>query len=105
MLVNINSILDWLIIRPTIVNTIPLSELGEYWKIIEIEVLLDEISTALNFVQTMKWKGASPIVELVTQTYQTGVKLTKLEMEQVENQIHRLPELGKWFVDIFDNSV
>ena len=67
--------------------------------------LLDEISTALNFVQTMKWKGASPIVELVTQTYQTGVKLTKLEMEQVENQIHRLPELGKWFVDIFDNSV
>ena len=67
--------------------------------------LLDEISTALNFAQTMKWKGSFPIVELVTQTYQTGAKLTKLEMEKVENQIYRLPELGKWFVDIFYNSV
>ena len=53
----------------------------------------------------MKWKGAHPIVKLVTDVYETGVKLTKTEMEQVENQIYRLPELGKWFVDIFYNSV
>jgi hypothetical protein len=45
----------------------------------------------------------------VTQTYPTGVKLTKLAMAQVETQIQRLAEfevngkqldLGKWFVDI-----
>ena len=67
--------------------------------------ILDEISTVINFAQTMKWKGVHPIVKLVTDVYETGVKLTKTEMEQVENKICRLPELGKWFVDIFDNSI
>jgi hypothetical protein len=52
----------------------------------------------------MKWKGSNPKVKLVTETYQTGVKLTKPEMEKIENQIQRLPELGKWFVDIFYDS-
>jgi len=55
----------------------------------------------INFTQTMKWKGVSPKVELVTKTYKTGVKLTKSEMKEIENQIQRLPELGKWFVDIY----
>ena len=67
--------------------------------------ILDEISTVINFAQTMKWKGCHPTVKLITETYQTGVKLTKREMKEVENQIQRLPELGKWFVDIFYNSV
>lgn len=67
--------------------------------------ILDEISTVINFTQTMKWKGSHPIVKLITDVYETGVKLTKKEMEQVENQIHRLPELGKWFVDIFYDSI
>lgn len=67
--------------------------------------ILDEIPTAINFAQTMKWKGSHPVVKLVTDVYETGVKLTKKEMEQVENQIYRLPELGKWFVDIFYNPV
>ena len=53
----------------------------------------------------MKWKGSHPTVKLITETYQTGVKLTKREMKEVENQIQRLPELGKWFVDIFYDSV
>jgi len=66
--------------------------------------ILDDISTVINFAQTMKWKGSNPKVKLVTETYQTGVKLTKPEMEQIENQIQRLPELGKWFVDIFYDS-
>lgn len=67
--------------------------------------ILDEITTAINFVQTMRWKGSHPMVKLVPQTYQTGVKLTKLEMKEIENQIQRFPKLGKWFVDIFYNSV
>ena len=33
-------------------------------------------------------------------TYETGVKLTKDAMRQVETQLQRLPALGKWFVDI-----
>ena len=69
---------------------------------------MDEVETALNFAQNMTWKGKHPIVKLVTQSYETGIKLTKKAMSQVERQIKRLtdstheefPNLGKWFIDI-----
>ena len=48
----------------------------------------------------MTWRGKCPVVERVTTTYQTGVKLTKEAMKMVETQIQRLPGLDKWFVDI-----
>jgi transposase len=62
--------------------------------------LLDSIEAVLHFATTMTWKGTRPVVALVTTVYQTGVKLTKEAMERVEAQLTRLPELGKWFVDI-----
>jgi Rhodopirellula transposase DDE domain len=70
--------------------------------------ILDEIETALNFAKTMTWKGKHPVVKLVTQTYETGVKLTNEAMSDLEKQIERLTNsthekfsnLGKWFVDI-----
>jgi hypothetical protein len=37
---------------------------------------------------------------LVTNIYQTGIKLTKEAMEAVETRLQRLPALEKWFVDI-----
>jgi hypothetical protein len=58
------------------------------------------VDTVLQFAKTMTWKGKHPVVELVTTTYQTGIKLSKAAMEQVEAQIKRMPQLGKWFVDI-----
>lgn len=71
--------------------------------------ILDDINTVLHFAQSMTWKGLHPVVNLVTRTYQTGVRLTKQSMAEVENQIQRLsnldrddlPNLGRWFVDIF----
>jgi len=72
--------------------------------------ILDEVDTVLKFAQSMTWNGHKPVVNLVTQTYPTGVKLTKLAMAEVETQIQRLREfevegkqlnLGKWFIDIF----
>lgn len=48
----------------------------------------------------MRWKGKLPIVELVTKTYQVGVKLTKIGMAALETQIKRQSGLEKWFVDI-----
>lgn len=39
---------------------------------------------ALNFAASMTWKGKHPIVKLVTQTYSTGVKLTKKAMSKIE---------------------
>jgi hypothetical protein len=71
--------------------------------------ILDEINTVVKFAQTMTWRGGHPVVKLVTETYKTGVKLTKQAMAQVENQILRMTclavngkqlDLGKWFVDI-----
>lgn len=72
--------------------------------------ILDEIDTVLQFAHSMTWNGHHPVVKLVTQSYKTGVKLTKLAMAEVETQIQRLGEfvvndkplnLGKWFIDIF----
>jgi hypothetical protein len=60
--------------------------------------VLDSIPTALRFAQTMTWKGKHPLVELVTKSYSKGVRLTKQEMAELEKQIERLPDLGKWFV-------
>ena len=71
--------------------------------------ILDEITTVLQFAQSMTWKGQHPIVKFVTQTYPTGVKLTQQAMSEVEKQVQRLTDLevqnqhlnlGKWFVDI-----
>ncbi|MEG4944426.1 ISAzo13-like element transposase-related protein [Microcoleus sp. F4-D5] len=70
--------------------------------------IIKDITTVLHLAETMTWKGKHPIVKLVTLTYQTGVKLTTLEMAEVETQIQRLsqpvgdslPNLGKWFIDI-----
>lgn len=52
--------------------------------------ILDEVETALNFAKNMTWKGKNPVVKLMTQTYETGVKLTKSAMFAIEQQIERL---------------
>jgi len=52
--------------------------------------ILDEIETVVKLAQTMTWMGKHPAVTLVTQTYQTGVKLTQKAMAHVETQIQRL---------------
>ncbi len=73
------------------------------WGILENHwngALLDSVDVVLKFASTMTWKGAHPVVELVTTTYQTGVTLTKEAMAVVETHLTRLPELAKWFVDI-----
>jgi len=73
------------------------------WGILEMHwngALLESVETVIAFATTMTWKGVHPLVELVTTTYKTGVKLTKEAMAVVETQVERLPELEKWFVDI-----
>ena len=73
------------------------------WGILENHwngALLDSIDAVIQFATTMTWNGFHPVVQLVTTTYQSGVKLTKAAMQLVEAQIIRLPILGKWFVDI-----
>jgi transposase len=73
------------------------------WGILEQHwngALLDSVDAVIQFAETMTWKGKHPLVELVTTTYQTGVKLTKKAMQAVETHLQRRPSLEKWFVDI-----
>lgn len=73
------------------------------WGILENHwngALLDSVDAVLQYAQTMTWKGQHPVVELVTATYQTGIKLSQEAMAVIEAQIERLPQLGKWFLDI-----
>lgn len=62
--------------------------------------LLDSVDAVLNYAKSMTWKGKHPTVSLVPGVYGKGVKLTAKAMAAVEGQLRRLPELGKWFVDI-----
>lgn len=62
--------------------------------------LLDSVEAVIRYAASMTWKGKHPMVALVTTTYQTGVKLTKEAMKEVENHLQRFSSLEKWFVDI-----
>jgi transposase len=62
--------------------------------------LLDSVDVVIKYARSMVWKGSHPVVELVTTTYQTGVKLTQKAMKALEAHFERLSDLGKWFVDI-----
>ena len=73
------------------------------WGILEQHwngALLDALDAVIQSAGTMTWKGKHPLVSLVTTVYQTGVKLTKEAMDDLETQLQRFPLLGKWFVDI-----
>ena len=75
--------------------------LENYWN----GALLDSIEAVLRFATHMTYNGNHPLVELVTKTYKTGVKLSAKAMDLVETLIDRLPKLGKWFVDISPTSL
>lgn len=62
--------------------------------------LLDTVDAVLNFAKSLEFKGRHPVVKLVTQTYETGMKLTHKAMTNLEKQFQRLPGLEKWFVEI-----
>lgn len=66
--------------------------------------LLNSEDAVLNFARSLEFKGNHPVVQLVTQVYPKGVKLSPLEMAALEQQFHRLPGLEKWFVEIPANS-
>ena len=77
------------------------------WGILETHwngALLDTMEAVLGVAGSMTWKGQHPVVDLVTTVYQSGVKLTKEAMAEVERQLERLPNLEKWFVDIIGSS-
>ena len=73
------------------------------WGILEHHwngAILDTIDAVLNFTASMTWNGIHPVVDVVTTSYCTGVRLSQEAMRILEMQVARLPGLDKWFVDI-----
>lgn len=62
--------------------------------------LFESVQTVVQFAQTMTCKGKHPVVSLLRNTYQTGVRLSKRAMVQVEMHLQRLQGLERWFVTI-----
>ena len=67
--------------------------------------LLDSVAAVVAFARTMQWKGQHPSVELLTKTYQTGVRLSQKAMKVLETKVRRLPGLEKWFVEIRPDTI
>lgn len=62
--------------------------------------LLDELQVALDFIESMTWRGVHPVVMAATKLYRNGVKLSKEAMAVLEQRLSRDPLLGRWFVSI-----
>jgi hypothetical protein len=62
--------------------------------------ILTEIEVVLGFAQTMTWNGKHPKVELVSEVYPKGIRLSAAEMNLIEQRVTRDAELGKWFLEI-----
>lgn len=67
--------------------------------------LLDTVDAVLNFARTLVWRGRHPVVQMLTKTYHTGVRLTQQAMQHLEQRLERLPTLPKWFVRVSPQSV
>ena len=65
--------------------------------------IMDTVETTLKFAESMTYNGKHPVVKLVDQVYEKGVKLTKKAMEKYEKFVDRMPGLEKWFMTIFPN--
>jgi len=70
--------------------------LENYWQ----GELLDRIETVVKFAENMTYNRVHPVVKVVKNMYQTGVKLTKQAMDALEKRLERLSGLEKWFVRI-----
>jgi hypothetical protein len=78
------------------------------WGILENHwngALLDSIDAVMRFTASMTWNGIHPVVKLVTTIYHTGVRLSQAAMAEIEAQLTRRADLGKWFVDITPSAL
>ena len=77
------------------------------WGILENHwngALLTSMDVALAWAKTMTWRGVSPIVQLMSQIYETGVRLTKSAFRPIASRLDRSAELPKWSLVIHPNS-
>ncbi len=71
------------------------------WGILEQHwngTLLNHEDIILGFARTMKWKGTTPLVQMVDKVYNTGVKLTQKAMKLLEERFDREMGIEKWVI-------
>lgn len=62
--------------------------------------LLNTVETALEWARTMTWRGVAPLVHLLDQVHDTGVRLTKRWFRPIAKRLLRSPALPKWSLTI-----
>lgn len=62
--------------------------------------ILDTKETVLKFIQSLKWKGKNPFVNVTNKIYTTGIKVKKEIMEIYESMLERSAHIGKWSITI-----
>ena len=67
--------------------------------------LLDTVDAVVGYAQSMTWKQKHPVVRLVTQAYELGVRVSKQAMKDVERKLSRRRHLPSWFIDINREAV
>lgn len=73
------------------------------WGVLESHwngTLLDSALKVMNWTKTMTWKGINPVVKLIEDVYEKGVKLTKKAFGVFEKRLLRDEQLPKYSVII-----
>lgn len=79
------------------------NSIERYWAGLEKSwngYLLDSVDTVLNRASSFCWKGLSTAVSLLDAFYEKGVKLCIKERGELEQRLHRAPELPWWDITI-----
>lgn len=81
----------------------PYNQVERVWGILEnywAGELLDSVETVEQFAKNMTYNGIHPLVTVIRDIYDKGVKLTKKAMNGLEKRFERKHGLEKWFVRI-----
>lgn len=77
------------------------------WGILENHwngTLLDTVDTVLHWAATMTWKGIRPVVRLLDQLYEKGIRIAKKAFQAIEARLQRHQFLPKYCVRIQPQS-
>ena len=69
------------------------------WGILENHwngTLLNTVTDALQWAATMTWRGIAPLVHLLDQVYETGVRITPRLFRPIAARLERSKLLPKW---------
>lgn len=85
----------------------PYNPIERCWGILEEHwngALLNNIDTVLEWARTMTWKGIHPIIELLDEIYENGVRIAKKAFQKIEKCFERDESLPKYCVKIQPQS-